>query len=76
MARGTWLRRLSATERYLYSGGFIAGLGFGTFLGYCLHSLGFVNINAGIMFLPCFFLALILGPVIARRGPEAKRETD
>jgi hypothetical protein len=76
MAQGTWLRPLTAIERYLYSGGFIAGLGFGTFLGYGLHSLGFVNVNAGIMFLPCFFLTLILGPVIARRGREAKRETD
>jgi hypothetical protein len=76
MARDMWLRPLRGTERYLYSGGFIAGLGFGTFLGYVLHSQGFVNISDGIMFLPCFLLALILGPLIARRGRPVKSETE
>ena len=40
----------TATERYLYRGGFIAGLGLGTFLGWGLLAKGFVNINTGIMF--------------------------
>jgi hypothetical protein len=75
MAKEPWSgRRLTATERYLYGGGFIAGLGFGTFLGYSLHSFGF-NVHPGVMFVLCFFPALILSPLIVRRGQQAKRES-
>jgi hypothetical protein len=76
MAREPWSgRRLTATERYFYWGGFLAGLGLGTFVGYSFHSDGIINVKTGLVFLPCFFVALILSPLIVRRGQRAESES-
>jgi len=67
----------SASERYLYWGGVLAGVGLGLVLGYGLHSEGYLRGTGVHLFvLIPSGLAIILGPVVANLGRRAKRETD
>jgi hypothetical protein len=67
----------SASERYLYWGGVLAGLGLGLVVGYGLHSEGYLGGKGVHLFVSIpSGLAIILGHLIANRGRRAKRETD